>query len=47
MKDLQKILDRIRTDEEQNARELEDCITGVLEYRINVQTELFGLPSMT
>ncbi len=35
MKDLQKILDMIRTDEEKNANELEDYITRVLENPIN------------
>ncbi len=35
MKDLQKILDMIRTDEEKNANELEDYITRVLENRVN------------
>ncbi len=35
MKDLQKILDMIRTDEEKNANELEDYITRVLEYPFN------------
>ncbi len=35
MKDLQKILDMIRTDEEKNANELEDYITRVLENPVN------------